>query len=119
MDIGYTHEQILCAIVNNLLFHIAPSASPLSVSITVVDSKSLFMTWFPPPVLDHNGIIRSYLIKISTNSNMELSFSTQLTVFNTSVLKPYTSYSVQVAAVTVDTGPFSLPQNVTTQQDGI
>ena len=75
----------------------------------------------PQPISDHNGIIRSYSIKVTAigdiNSEAFL-FSSQSTFFNTSVLSPFTTYSVQVAAVTVETGPFTTSYNITTQEDG-
>lgn len=80
------------------------------------------MMWSPPPSSDHNGIIRSYSIKVTAiddiNADEEFSFTSFSTTFNTSVLSPFTSYSVQVAAVTVEEGPFTPLYNVTTEQDG-
>ena len=77
----------------------------------------MIMSWMAPLLSDHNGIIRSYSVKIS-NDNEELFFTTQATHFNTSALSPYTTYNIQVAAVTVETGPFSPVSSVITEQDG-
>ena len=99
----------------------APSSAPISLSVSAVDSLSIFLSWSPPLASDHNGIIRSYSIKVTAISDIYtdvFSFSTLATTFNTSVLSPFTTYSVQVAAVTVATGPFTSAYNVTTQQDG-
>ena len=110
------HELII------LLSLLAPITSPQSLSVTVIDSVSISVTWsIPQPISDHNGIIRSYSIKVTAigdiNSEVFL-FGSQSTSFNTSVLSPFATYSVQVAAVTVATGPFTTSYSVTTQEDG-
>ena len=90
------------------------------MSVTVADSTSIFITWTAPAASSHNGIIRSYSVNIfSSESGEDFSFSTQATQLNTSVLSPYTTYSVKVAAVTIDSGPFSPLYNITTHQDGM
>ena len=97
----------------------APSSPPQSVSIHVVDSTSLAITWSPPPLEKCNGIIRKYSIKIIEKGNIKtLTFSTQSTMFNTSILSPFTTYFVKIAAFTVDYGPYTQLQKVTTLQNG-
>ena len=98
----------------------APSSAPEAVSVAVVDSTAIFVSWNPPPQEDQNGIIRSYTLLVENAATREvLSFSTQSTSMSVTGLRPYTSYSCKVAAVTVATGPFSANISVTTHQDGV
>ena len=97
---------------------VAPSASPQSISVDVLDSTNIAISWSPPPTSKHNGIIRKYSIEIFTNNYKILTFTTGSTSFNTSALNPYTTYSIRVAAFTVETGVYSELYNVTTLQDG-
>ena len=79
----------------------------------------MFISWDPPPALTQNGIIREYSVIIhNVKSGVNLTFFTVHTQLNVSVLSPYTTYSVKVAAITIASGPFTNTSNVTTLQDG-
>jgi receptor-type tyrosine-protein phosphatase Q len=96
----------------------APSSSPQSLSVNVINSVSALIWWTPPPIDTHNGIIRSYRVIIYNHRyGTEQIFNTIHTMLNTSVLSPYTSYSIKVAANTVSLGPYTDLYNVTTPED--
>lgn len=61
-----------------------------------------------PPLSQQNGLIRMYLLNVSVADSGVI---TQHRVNDTSVLLdelvPYTTYNIQVAAVTVTLGPYS------------
>ena len=87
--------------------------------MSVTSSTSIFISWDPPPALTQNGIIREYSVIIhNVKSGVNLTFFTLKTQLNVSVLSPYTTYGVKVAAITVASGPFTNTSNVTTLQDG-
>ena len=80
----------------------------------------MLISWDPPPTLAQNGIIREYsVIVYNVKSGVDLTFFTLHTQLNISVLSPYTTYSVKVAAITVASGPFTNTFNITTLQDGM
>ena len=80
----------------------------------------MFISWDLPPALTQNGIIREYSVIVhNVKSGVNLTFFTLHTQFNISVLSPYTTYSVNVAAITVGSGPFTNTFNVTTLQDSM
>lgn len=122
----YLYQFLLKKLVCNVEFSkimtctfLAPSMPPQTLSVSVTSSRSLFLSWNAPPSESHNGIIRKYAVAIqSLLTGVEQTFTTLNRVFNVSSLNPYTSYSVRVAAITVETGPFTIPYNVTTFEDG-
>ena len=104
----------------NLVLNIAPSAPPQSLVVSVTSSTSMLISWNPPPMLTQNGIIREYSVIVhNVMSGVDLTFFTLHTQLNISVLRPYTTYSVKVAATTVAFGPFTNTFNITTLQDGM
>ena len=101
---------------------IAPASPPLNMSIEVVSSNSISVTWAAPLVEDQNGIITLYSIQIfSTVTNETTLYQreahhSQLVIES---LHPYYEYDVSIAAETVDVGPFSTPQGVITLEDSM
>lgn len=86
--------------------HAAPSEPPQNVSGTFINSTSIRVTWAPPPISSHNGIIRHYIIRYSPVNN-----PSDVQTLNTSGLsieigglERYTEYEVRVSAVTVEEG---------------
>ena len=83
-----------------------------------VSSRGVSLTWEPPPLSSHNGIIQEYklrVIEISTSSEIYYtSLSTKMTLDN---LHPHYDYQISVAAVTVDVGP-NVTINITTLEEG-
>lgn len=99
--------------------HAAPSEPPQNVSGTFINSTSIIVTWAPPPVSSHNGIIRHYIIRYSlvTDSSDVQSVNTSELSIMIGDLERYTEYMVSVSAVTVEEGVSSLVI-VRTDSDG-
>jgi hypothetical protein len=92
----------------------APSV-PRSVIVTATSSRSISITWQPPTT--HNGIIRQYRVRIIDQSTFTRTLTTTLETLQITGLQPYHTYSLQVAAVTILEGPYSLMQLIQTHQD--
>jgi hypothetical protein len=85
-----------------------PLGTPTNMSIQLLSSESLFVSWLPPPVEMQNGIIQSYSVSVQTTAveNATVLTSKWLNITIES-LHPYYEYLVGVAAETVGIGPFS------------
>ena len=97
---------------------IAPSSPPQNVMITSVNPASLMISWQPPPPIDHNGLITSYVIQYnrSGSSLKTMEGNSGITI---SELVAFVDYSVIVAAVnSAGTGTFSDPVVERSGQDG-
>lgn len=99
---------------------LAPSGPPEDVSLTIVSSTSIRVSWSPPLTDDHNGIIRLYNINITEVDTgdvfMETSVSTFLVLSN---LHPFYTYECIVSAFTIAEGPYSEEAEITTPEDGM
>ncbi len=88
--------------------HPAPSAPPTNLSISILDSFSIEVTWLPPAIEDRNGVIRHYKIviydEIRDDPSESIEESSPAIVH---YLHPFYQYELKVATVTVETGPFS------------
>jgi len=86
----------------------------------VTGSRTVTVTWLPPPLEQQNGQIVYYILIITDSqlgSNSEINSTT--TSFMATGLKEYNNYScIVAAATTVGLGPYSLPVRFTTQQGG-
>ena len=82
--------------------------------------SSIHITWDPPLVEDHNGIIREYRVNITQKSTQyfaqEITNQTQIIITN---LKPYHIYHCYIVAVTVDKGPYTEAVTVLTEEAGL
>ena len=89
----------------------APSSPPQNVMVTSVNPASLMVSWQPPPMMDHDGLI-TYVIqytRVGSSDMMSVNVNSG-TTHTIPGLVPYVDYSVTVAARTVNgTGPFSIP----------
>ena len=90
------------------------------MQITVNDSMTLIVSWLPPVAKDTNGILRHYVISIIAPGGRERQISTitHRLSYSAQDLSPFTNYSISVAAVTVETGPFSSIVDVEMPEDG-
>ena len=101
---------------------IVPTAPPGNLTVVVLDSRSLQLSWNPPPDEHQNGEVLGYNITITavtTGTKLQYNSitSTSLTV---SDLHPYNTYRCRVAAfTTAGTGPFTTVLEQTTEQDGM
>ena len=101
------------------IFNAAPSSPPLAISIVILSTRSVNISWMPPPPTEHNGIIQYYLLKqLNVNSGEIQIHSIHNTLAITvNDLHPHYSYGFSLAAVTVETGPYSMETTITMPQD--
>ena len=98
---------------------IAPTAPPVLISATEVTSDSVKLTWNVPPLSEHNGLIRKYILKqIELNTGAVKYYNVTDTTYVATALHPYYQYNFSVAAVTVAPGPYSETITALTEQDG-
>ena len=96
------------SVVTVLTDESVPIAPPQEVTADEVTSFYLTLTWNPPPFEETNGMIRYYRVRVSeieTGTSMFVtSNETEITI---SDLHPYYTYECNVAAFTIDLGPYS------------
>ena len=87
-----------------------PSSPPQNVIVTSVNPASLMVSWQPPAMIDHNGMITGHVInytRVGSSDMMSVNVNSG-TTHTISGLVAYVDYSVIVAARTVNgTGTFS------------
>ena len=82
-------------------------------------STSIILTWDPPPIHERNGIIITYTINQVVAGNISTLNTTALMI-TINNLRPFTSYSFDVAALTsVGRGPSTAAITETTLEDGM
>ena len=102
-----------------LFYHLAPSQSPVNVQVPTINQRQIELVWAPPPMDQQNGIIRRYIINVtSVDDGEELITYSETTSTLVQNLHPFTTYACSVSAETVATGPFSLPVVIQTPEDG-
>ena len=103
-----------------ILILTVPSAAPQNLTVSAVDSRSLLLSWLPPPLDTQNGVIRDYIITINVDETREslilFSQGTQL-MFNAA--HPYYTYTIAVAAETIGPGPYGAEFTIRMPEDGI
>lgn len=102
------------------MFHFtAPTGSVQNLSVVPLHSQALLLTWTPPPLNEHNGIIRSYEVYLTeTDTGILKNYTTMSTSITVAELHPYYTYSCTVSAMTVAEGPASPAAIITTPEDG-
>lgn len=107
------------SVVTVLTDESVPIAPPQEVTADEVTSYYLTLTWNPPPIEETNGMIRYYRIRVSeieTGTSMFMtSNETEITI---SDLHPYYTYECNVAAFTIDLGPYSNAITVQLLEEG-
>ena len=93
------------------------------MTIVVINSTSISVSWYPPPFPDQNGDIIGYQLMITnqdrTNSQPMLFNVTNVTSYVATMLQEFEVYSIEIAAETaVGLGPFSEPVRDQTLEDG-
>ena len=100
----------------------APAAVPGSLTVVNISANELNVSWERLNEIDINGILRYYIIEyyiVNQAENMatvNVSGDTLSTVLRG--LNNFTSYNVSVAAFTIDTGPFSMEVETTSENGG-
>lgn len=99
---------------------VAPSSAPANLRGYAVDSTSIYVSWSPPLPEFQNGLIRRYLICITEAETWNtFNYTTSQTSYLFHSLHPYYNYEIEVAAVTVASGPFSITLTIQTLPDGM
>lgn len=94
-----------------------PSGPPRSVTVRVISSTAIDISWTPPLPSEQNGIIRGYTVSV-TSVDQALQFNIQNTSLVVAGLHPFTDYTVSVVAVTVGPGVVAQGQSIRTYEDG-
>ena len=83
--------------------------TPQEFSATPVDSRTIELTWQPPPSDELNGVIRQYVVNVTDLATKEQHiFTTMEMSMRVEMLHPFYSYLCSVAAETsVGQGPYS------------
>ena len=105
----------------DIFFPAAPDVPPESVNAFATSATSVYLTWEPPPHEERNGIIRGYLVNVTeteTGVMFQLSTMPNETELALSLLHPAYTYELSVSAVTVASGPYSVPIAVKTLEAG-
>ena len=93
---------------------------PENLNVEATTSESITLSWSPPDMQSHNGIITGYLINVTairTGETFQLSSVTTNLVIQS--LRPFTMYICVIAAeTTAGTGPFSISLIVQTNESG-
>ena len=107
------------------LFHVCftyntagPSLPPSEVDIASRTSSSLLFSWKSPAAPSLNGLLRKYYLTLTndlTGKSVHLTTKSNHYLFES--LRPFSNYSLKVAAFTVDVGPYSDLLTVTTLED--
>ena len=100
-------ESMLCFIHTCTV----PSSPPGRVTVIVINSTTLMVSFNPPPLRYHNGQLTGYVIRYNrVGSGVTKSVTTTTTTIFISGLDKFVNYSVTVASMNVNgTGPFSNP----------
>ena len=94
------------------ILYIVPSGPPEKVNVYVVNSTLVRATWHPPLDDQQNGEILNYTVtfSLSTGSHPTHYLTTNLTRILLPHLRPFSEYSLTVAANTrIGGGPFLEP----------
>ena len=64
-----------------LIYYLAPSTPPVNVMAILVNSSGFTLVWDAPPAVDHNGVIRYYVIHITEiNTGLQHTLNSTLTL---------------------------------------
>ena len=113
------HCYLIFPVHTHITHSEAPSAPPRSPSGIAVSSTVVTLTWSSPPLIDINGIIRNYVIRIRERETSRVwIFQATNSHINITSLHPYYNYECEVAAHTIATGPYTDPVSVQTMEAG-
>ena len=97
-----------------------PSGPPTSLMTSSSNPRSITLTWGSPQEDQRNGILRYYLVTLtSTLPTITRNISSTITSITVGGLRPFTSYTCTVSVATVGVGPSTTGQTIVTQEDGM
>ena len=97
-----------------------PTRPPRQFGGVAHSPSTLVLTWNPPAVQYHNGVIRGYKVNISEiGTDVFQHFDTPITSIVVPSLHPFYNYRCTVAAYTVDVGPYTPFLQIQMPTDGI
>ncbi len=98
---------------------IVPSGPPTNFVASASDSRTINLTWSAPNPEERNGILRYYLITLTSILPTEVrnisSSQLSLTIMN---LRPHTVYNCTVSVGTIGLGPATIVRQILTPEDG-
>lgn len=99
-------------------FNAVPSTAPKNVTAVAVNSSAISAMWEQLPADQQNGIIKYYTVVVQVQQT-SATFSVNTTDSSITIpdLHPAYDHTLRIAAVTVGTGPLSIPVTVTTPDD--
>ena len=90
-----------------------------SIASTSYSSRHIAINWNPPDYEEQNGNITHYVLNVT---DLKTGVSTIYTTTSLSIsvpnLHPAYTYQCIIAAFTVGLGPFTIPFNITTREEG-
>ena len=95
------------------MYLLGPTQAPSNLSVSIITSSVVELTWTPPTIEHKNGIIRQYTSELYQKSSESESFHLvgevveQSSPLHIEDLHPFYDYQLRMAAVTVDIGPYS------------
>ena len=101
-----------------IIFFPAPSVSPGNFQARALNSRTIQLSWDPLPSPLQNGIVRQYIVTVLDIAGEARVINTTETSVNVAALNPFTMYTCTVAAETIAIGPYTLPVQIVTPQDG-
>ena len=96
-----------------------PTAPPANLTVTAVTSRTVTLSWDPPPYEGQNGVIRQYMLTVNrSDTSFFTVLNTTMTQLTVEHLLPFRSYIFTVAAQTIALGPFSMEEEIQLPEDG-
>ena len=97
------------------------SVPPINIMAQYLSSRTLLLSWSPPPIEEQNGDIIGYGINITNIGNGNDGYMYEVTTGTSHVftLHPFYFYIYSIAAInSVGRGPFSSPSSIQMPEDG-
>ena len=95
------------------------SLPPVNITVMVISSTSLTVTWNPPPLAGQNGVT-GYQVMITAVSSTSNTVNVVGTSYTAAGLNEFQEYDIAVASVSaLGVGPFSTPFRIQTLEDGM
>ena len=121
-DIPKIIPYSLCLIFYFIFYYPAPSLSPSKITVNWIKSRGLGLSWSHPEADSINGVAKNYVISIkemALGKIVTVLVGSKSSAYNLTGLLPYKNYSLGIAVMnSAGTGPFSLPIQIRTKEEG-